>query len=298
MNKNLYKNYAPRVRLAFFLLLAWGCSTPGAAPPAPIEATDDLGRAVRLAEPAARVLSLAPGNTEVVFALGAEGLLVGRSDACDFPPEAARVPSVGGLFPPDHERILATRPDLVLMIDGAAPLRERLGARGVPVYVHQPRTFEGNIEGILRIGHLLGRDEAASQLVRGIRARLQQVRETLPEDRPTVFYEVWPEPLTSVGPGTFLADLIRLAGGRSVVTDPGQDWPRYPVERLVQADPEVIVTAHAATRTSAAQRPGWGALKAVRGGRVEVLKDADVLVRSGPRVALGVERLAAAIHRR
>ncbi len=66
----------------------------------------------------------------------------------------------------------------------------------------------------------------------------------------------------------------------------------------MQADPEVIVTAHAATRTSAAQRPGWGALKAVRGGRVEVLKDADVLVRSGPRVALGVERLAAAIHRR
>lgn len=293
------------IRLLLVLVVLAGCrggeapagATPGAGWPRIVG--DDRGRAVRVPARPARVLSLAPSNTELVFALGAAGRLVGRTDACDDPPEAARVPSVGSLFPPDDERIVASRPDLVLMIDGVADLRQRLEARGLPVLVLQPRSVAGTFESIERLGVALGTEEAAAALVGRLRAELAAVRARLPAARPRVFYEVWPDPLTSAGPETFVADLIRQAGGENVVQG-AEDWPRYPDELLVASRPEVVVTAHAQTleAIAAGQRPGWSALPAVRGGRVHLLPDKDLLERPGPRLVEGVRWLAGVLHPR
>ena len=296
------KRYAApmsRASLTISLLALCGCGDSPQRPAATstLEVRDSLDRPVRLAAPPSRVLSLAPGNTEIVFALGAADLLVGRTGACDFPPEVASVTDVGSLFPPELERILSTRPELALMIDGNLSLRRALVARGVPVFVYQPRTLTDAFAGIRAIATLLGRRPAGDRLTDGMRARIDTVTRRAPQSRPRVFYEVWPEPLTTAGPRTFLSDLIRVAGGDNVVTDATSDWPRYPLERLVTDDPDVVLTAHRSTETGAATRPGWSSLRAVRGGRLIRVPDPDLFARAGPRVVEGVEWLSAALHR-
>ena len=280
-------------------LVLLGCSSePPAAPPgaASITVGDSLGREVRIPEPAKRVLSLAPGNTEIAFALDAGGRLVGRTTACNFPAAAAKVPTVGNLFPPDYERIVATRPDLVLMIDGSIEVRRTLVARGVPVFVYQPRALQAAYVDIVAIGRLLGREIEAQRLTTEMRTRVEAVGNKHPAKRPRVFYEVWPEPLTTAGPRTFLSDVIRAAGGTNIVDDPGSDWPKYPLEKLVIADPDVVVTAHRSTEKTASTRPGWSSLRAVRSGRLVRVPDPDLFARAGPRVVDGIEWLAKALR--
>jgi iron complex transport system substrate-binding protein len=283
------------VRLLFLLLLV-GCSGASApSEPARIEVTDGLGRVVRLDTAPLRILSLAPGNTEIVFAIGAGDRLVGRTTACNFPAAVEKVPSVGNLFPPDFERILATRPDVALMIDGNLDVRRTLVGRGIPVFVYQPRTLNAAYAGIRNIGQLLGVSHSATALTDQMALRVAAVRKA--PKPPRVFYEVWPEPLTTAGPRTFISDVIRAAGGTNIVTDPNSDWPHYPLERLVVEDPDVVVTAHRSTEASAAKRPGWSSLRAVRTGRLLRVPNPDLLARPGPRVVDGVEWLAAQLRK-
>ncbi len=269
-----------------------------AAPPSTRQVVDDLGRRVTVPARVERVLSLAPSTTEFVFALGAGDRLVGRSDACDFPAAAAAVPSVGTLFPPSYERILATRPDVVLMIDGNADVRRRLTGHGLPVIVVQPQTLDGILDAARRLGRLLDRQAAAEALVRDLTARRDAVTARVPAGRPRVLYEVWPDPLTSAGPATFLGDLLRVAGGRNVVTAEAGAWPRLSMERVVAADPEVVLTARADSRAAilVGERAGWSAVTAARTGRVVAVPDPDLLVRAGPRAFEGLAWLARVLH--
>lgn len=284
--------------LLLALVVLLGCEPAADAPRgSSLAVLDSLGRDVRLGGPATRVLSLAPSNTEIVFALGAGARLVGRTTACNFPAAASTVTAVGDLFPPDYERIIATRPDLVLMIDGSIEVRRTLVSRGVPVFVYQPRTLDAAYTDIRAIGRLLGRETAAQRVTGRMQARVAAVERGHAPRRPRVFYEVWPEPLTSAGPRTFLSDVIRAAGGTNVVVDPGSDWPKYSLEKLVVADPDVVVTAHRATQTTAATKPGWSSLRAVRTGRLVRVPDPDLVTRAGPRVVDGVEWLAHALRR-
>ncbi len=279
------------------LLSGVGCQGPGPrVSPTTVSVVDSLGRTVQLGSPARRVLSLAPGNTELAFALGVGDRLVGRTSACDHPAAAARVPDVGNLFPPDYERLVASRPDLALMVDGNLEVRRHLRDRGVPVFVYQPRTLKAARSDIRRLGRLLGAGAAADRLVARISGRLEAIAARLPASRPRVFYEVWPEPLTTTGPGTFLGDVIRLAGGVNLVQDRGVDWPQLSLERLVVGDPDVVVTAHRSTTDQPQTRAGWSSLRAVREGRVIRPPDPDLLVRPGPRVVEGIAWLAAALH--
>lgn len=271
------------------LVLVIGCRE--APPPtAPGALTDDLGRAVVVPVRVERIVSLAPSNTELVFALGAGDRLVGRTEACDFPAEAARVPSVGSLFPPDLERLLLRRPDLVLMIEGHAELRATLTAREIPVLVLQPRGIEGIFSNI----RLLGRALALPTEAAALEARLRGDLAAIPPvpGGPTVLYEVWPDPLTAAGPDTFTHDLLRHVGARNLV--PAGAWPQLSLETVVHARPDVII---ASSKESAAailggRRPGLSSTPAARSGRVYVPPDPDWLVRPGPRVVHGVRWLA------
>lgn len=278
-------------------LALFGCRADAPAPVPQAAATvvvDDLGRSVRVPQAPQRVVSLAPSNTELVFALGAEARLVGRTDACDFPAEAARVPSVGTLFPPDLERILIKRPDLVLMIDGLASLRTQLESRGVPVLVLQPRNAEGVLGDVRLLGQVLDLQPAAATLEARLRAELAAIP-VAPER--TVFQEVWPEPLTAVGPGTFAADLLQRAGGRNVVEAEG--WPQVSLETVVRAAPAVIIAASEASAAAirGGQRPGLSGTPAAQAGRVYVVPNAAWLERPGPRMVLGLRWLADVLAR-
>lgn len=277
-----------------WLIVLWmtlGCSksTPPAADPDPPPRliTDSLGRKVPIHGTPRRVLSLAPSNTEWVFALGLGDRLVGRTSACDHPADAAQVPSIGSLFPPDLERISLTRPDLVLMIDGAAKVRAHFERTGVPVLVLQPRTLAELQTHALLLGTAL--DEQARG--KALAASLQPA--VPPTGGPTAIYLASAEPAYAAGPRTFIADMLRHAGARPLDLKLPGDWPQVPLERLALAKPDVIIAADA--KVAAAIRAG-GAPWAAIGARVIHPPDADWLARAGPRVQQGMAWLRDALR--
>lgn len=297
---------SPVLRALAPLLLALfaAACTERAQPPAPapaepaapeaIEIVDDAGRTVRLPRPAQRVVSLAPSHTEIVFALGAGDRLVGRTPACDFPAEAAKVPPVGNLFPPDYERIIGAAPDLVLMAGGQVDVRRRLEGQGLVVAVIQPRTLPAVADAMRTVGRLIGADgeAAAARFEKALAAASRAPG----ADAPRVFFEVGADPLFGAGPKSFVSDLIARAGGRNALGGDAE-WPQLTTEQLIAAAPDVIVVGNPARRDAVRADPpaGWQALPAVAAGRVIAVPDPDLVHRPGPRVLDGLRWLSGAL---
>lgn len=246
-----------------------------------------------------RVVSLAPSTTEALHALGAIDLLVGRSAHCDFPPEVARLPSVGGYAEPDVERILALAPTLVVGERGPAGpgLDERLRAHGIATFFPPTATVAEIGAMLVALGERLGRradgERARVELDRRLARLAAWARE---RSSPRVVLVFDARPLFVAGPGGFPDELVRLAGGTNAVTTGGA-YPTLDVERLLALDPEVIVDATdmQGRGSDLARVEGFSRLRAVREGKVRPLVGAAAL-RPGPRLAEGVRALALAIH--
>lgn len=288
--------------LALIAALAAGCGARDARPAAGITATDALGRTVTVAKRPERIVSLAPSNTEILFALGLGERVVGVTDYCDYPPEAKAKEKVGGFKDPSVEKVVALRPDLVLATGGIQrEVVAQLEKVGVPVFVLDPHTMDEVPAGIRTVARLAGAAAEGERVAAGLEARVKAVRDRtagIPEAaRPPVFYEVWPDPLMTAGPGSFAHDMIALAGGRNVAAGTAQPYPKFSMEELVAADPAVIITPFEETAKALAdgRRPGWRGLRAVRDGRVAVVNQ-DLTSRPGPRLVDGLEAMARAIH--
>jgi iron complex transport system substrate-binding protein len=307
--------------LALLSLVLAACApavtaTPTTAPPTAVPATatapavtvtDGLGRQVTLASPPQRIVSLAPSNTEILFALGAGGLLVGRDDFSDYPAEALDIPSVGSLYPTvNAETIVALEPDLVLAAGITNPDDvQTLAELGLTVFSTRVNiTLEDVFTDILDVGTLIGRAAEAETLVSGLRARADAVTAKTSglADRPKVFYEVdATEPASpwTAGPGTFVDQLITLAGGHNVGAVLADQYAQISLEQLVAEDPAVIVlgsfTWGGQTPEMVAQRAGWQDIQAVREGAVYTFDD-NLITRPGPRVVDGLETLARLIQ--
>jgi cobalamin transport system substrate-binding protein len=262
---------------------------------------DMLGRDVTLAAPPARVVSLVPSVTEILYALSAEDVLVGVTDFCDFPPEARRKPRVGGMVAPSLEAIVALRPDLVVATtegtrDDAFAQLTRLK---VPVYLVAAHRVADVTALVAKIGELADRRAAAGSLVARLERRIESVKTAVrPRGRPRVLYVLWPEPLIVPGRNTLVTELIQLAGGQSLTADDADPWPRYSLEAAVAKSPEVILLANHGAGTGAIAMDRWRRfteLPAVKAGRLHSV-DGDLLHRYGPRVVDGLEQLARAIH--
>jgi iron complex transport system substrate-binding protein len=249
-----------------------------------------------------RIVSLAPSNTEILWALGLGDLLVGVTRYCDWPPEARqRAEVVGGFVRVDVDRVLAQRPDLVLLSsDLQHEIARELVRRDATVLALNPVDLEGIYRAIELLAAVAGRPERAVPLISGMRERVERVRAraaALPR-RPAVYFEEWPRPLR---PGTgWVARFVEEAGGRNVFGVPpaGVRKQRAVVEPedVVAADPELILAAWcgACDRTNPdriSARPGWARIRAVRDGRVHVLDD-RLIIRPGPRVVEGLEWMA------
>lgn len=289
------------VALLLVAVLALSGCVPRTAPPAGVSITDDAGRAVTVGAEPQRLLGFAPSITETLFALGLGDRVVGADDFSDYPAAARDLPKVGGVVNPNYEKIVELRPDLVLTIGGTEEFVAELERLGIPVVVVQPKTFEDVLDRIGFIGRVTGAAEAADKLTAELRGRVQRVRDALaglgPDQRPKVFYEVWYDPLFTVGPGGFIHDLIQLAGGRNIAADATEDWPLFSPEVVVERNPDVIVTTFQETveQIRAGQRAGWDAIAAVQAGRIFVI-DQDIFVRPGPRLVEGLETLARYLH--
>lgn len=263
--------------------------------------TDQTGRPVSLTAPPRRVISLVPSVTEVLFALGAQDLLVGVTDFCDYPAAARLKPRVGGMLAPSLEAMVALKPDLVIAT--TAGNREetvtQLERLKIPVYLVNPTSVTGVLDVISRLGAVTGHAAQAARLVASLEARIKAVTERVtPLPRPRVLYVLWPDPLIVPGRGALVSELIARAGGDSVTVDGGEAYPRYSLEAAVARAPQVIVLASHGSGQGTISREKWerfASLPAVKAGRLYSV-DGNLLHRYGPRVVDGLELLARLFH--
>ncbi len=259
---------------------------------------DDRQQTICLAHSPERVLSLAPSHTEWLFALNAQNRIAGRTDSCNRPQKAEQIPSIGHLFPPDYERILAARPDLVLMLDGQSQIRNRLNELGLPVASFQPKNFEDLWHYVHILGDLLDAKPEAEQILFRSRLRLAALQARhLGKRKPSVFFTYWADPLSTAGANTFLSALIQEAGGRNLGDALSGEWPKVSPEFLLQADPDFILTTQPQIVEQAQTAPGWQSLKAVKNGHLYLLEDEDLFLRPSPRIAQAVARIFELIHK-
>jgi iron complex transport system substrate-binding protein len=302
--------------------LTFGCSSPQtpaptatqapaptAAPsptPAGIEIVDGLGTTIRLAGPAQRVVSLAPSNTEILFAVGAGAQVVGRDEFTNYPAEALNLPSVGGSMGNyNAEAIVGLKPDLVLAAEINSPeLIKELQNLGLTVfYLSNPVSLDGMYANLSTVAQLTGQTEQTNTMIEALKQRVAAVKSQLgtPASLPTVFYELdasTPNAPYTIGPGSFMDLLIKEAGGVNITADQTSPWVQLSLEALVVKDPEIILLGdsnYGVTPESVGQRAGWEDLKAVKNGKVLPFND-DLVSRPGPRLVDGLEELAKLFH--
>jgi iron complex transport system substrate-binding protein len=252
------------------------------------------------ATPAAarRIVSLAPSSTEIVFALGVGDRVVGVDQYSDWPPEAAKVPRVGNDLSPSLERILALKPDVVLVATSAnsRELPDELGRFGVRVVISSIVTLDDLWRDIQTIGDAIGRHDAAVTLVNTQRARVAAIHARVAAlPAPKVLVVVWADPLTVVGGHTFIDDEIRAAGGDNIAGDSAQPYPQYSVERMLARAPEVIVIGSHKGGPALTPLTSHASLPAVKNHRVHSV-DGDLVFRPGPRMVDGIELLSRLFH--
>jgi len=280
--------------LRLFILLcalAAGCSRSQAPEPSP-----DPGRA----RPA-RIVTLAPNLTEIVFAVGAGETLVGVSEYSDFPRQARSLPRVGGLEV-SAEKVVSLHPDLVLATpegNAKGPVAA-LAAAGVPVLAVPGGSLAAVIEGIRLVGQRLGRADDANRLAADLERRKEAVRARVAQSkrRPRAVLIIWPDPPQAAGGGTFLNDLLTEAGAENLLAS-REGWPLVSPEWLVTAPIDVLVVPDSEQTRSAYERAfatgplSRGAAAAARVVRI----DESVLTRPGPRIFDALEKLAGDLAR-
>jgi len=262
---------------------------------AEVRVTDDYGKPVVLESPARRVVSLSPHLTELMYAAGAGARLVGALQYSDFPPAARRLPRVGSEASIDLEALVALRPDLVVAWPNAGSARavERIAALGIPVFRSEPRELEDIARTLETLGRLAGTEPAASAAARDFRARVASIaRRYASRPRVRVFYQVWDRPLITVNGDHMISKVIRLCGGENVMADLPALAPEIDRERVLRADPEVIVASGADGK-----RPPWldawhafSGLSAVRAGNLYAIRP-ELLQRHTPRLLDGADEL-------
>jgi iron complex transport system substrate-binding protein len=269
----------------------------------PMTVTDDDGVEVTISAEPKRIVTFAPSNTEIVFGLGLGDRLVGVSgEFDDYPPEARAIEHVGGSgefgVDPNVEKLVSLEPDLVLTIAGGEHWKERLRELDVPVFTANATDFDDLVTDIERIGRITGRGEAARQLTRAMVVQAEGIEKAVAsEPRASCFFEAYFPPLTTVGPRTFIFDLLDRAGCEPVSAGATSDYAEWSVDRLVAEDPDVYLVSSESGQSAEAvgERPGFSGLSSVKGGRV-FLVDSDLIARPGPRVVEGLRALAAALH--
>jgi iron complex transport system substrate-binding protein len=267
----------------------------------PLTITDDAGRAVTVARRPQRIVSLAPSNTEILFALGLADRVVGVDKYSNYPPAAAQKPQISDYSSTNLEQVLVTEPDLIL----AAGITSRdviaaFESRGLTVVVLNPPTLDGIFGDITLIGQVADVSGAAATVRGDLEGRLATLTARLAtaSTKPRVFFELDATQFYTVGPKSFIDDLITRAGGANIAADAATAYPQLSAEQIIAKDPEVIVLSDEGFGTTVATvgtRPGWAGISAVKNNRVVAI-DPDLTNRPGPRALDALEQLARALH--
>ncbi|OGF48099.1 MAG: hypothetical protein A2231_09010 [Candidatus Firestonebacteria bacterium RIFOXYA2_FULL_40_8] len=264
----------------------------------PVTLTDDVGMSAAISKQPKRIISLAPSNTEILFMLNLGGKVVGVSGICDYPAAAKKKEKVGDFFAPNLEKILLLKPDLVLAGGGVQKdLAIKLSALGIPALTLYPKDLKQMLMDVVLVGNATGKEKEALMLSSSLKDRIEAVKEKAKnKKKPRIYFEIWNQPVTSAGKGSFLDELINLAGGENIFSDIDKTFPEVSVEEIIKRNPDIIITAYMEKKGKMKKeikaRAGWGSIKAVKEDKVFDDIDSDLLLRSGPRLVDGLEELS------
>lgn len=271
----------------------------------PMTILDDAGRTITIESQPLRIISFSPAHTETLFALGLRSKIVGVDDYSNFPEAAAHVQKIGDSFNPNYEMINDLNPDCVITVGTSdSPMVVRLSELGITTVVLQASTMEDVLNDFLTIGKITGSSQAAEELVAAMQTEIKSIEATVEsitdDNRVKVFYEVSPPGvwgLWTVGPESFIYDIIRIAGGINITDTETGDYFSYSEEMLILRDPEVIITPNKETPVEIASgaRPSWNDINAVINNRI-VLVDQDIVSRPGPRILIALKDIAFALY--
>jgi len=263
---------------------------------------DETGRKVKIPCPAKRIVSLAPSITEILFALGLNEEIIAITNFCDYPKAVLGKPRIGGFVNPDTEKIVSLKPDLIIGIrDGnRMDTVDRLNDFGFPVYLIDPKGFDGVMGTIKNIGEVVGREQESRRLIKKlIDKRENMITLTRSLSKPRVFFQVGDVPLITVGKGTLGDDLIRLAGGRSISENELVSYPSYSIETILAMAPEMIIISSMETKKDhmylVKKWQNWKSIPAVKMNAIHVI-DSNLVDRPTPRIAEGLDALVRIIH--
>jgi len=264
--------------------------------------TDDVGRRVSLAKPARRVVSLAPSATEILFAVGLGTEVVGVTTLCDYPSAAKAKPKIGSAIP-NLEAIIGLKPDLVLAVKSEIirpDILAKLSQLNIPLFILAAKTVEEILGHIGTVGSLVGREREARSVAWTLAERVNVIRRRMASIKPVrVFYVINTDPLISIGSGSFIHQMLELAGGENIVGRTAIPYPKVSLEEVLRRDPEVLLfpvgTSEGIPEHEQQRWRRWTTLSAVAQNRLRQVK-AELVNRPGPRVVDGIEAIAHAIH--
>lgn len=277
---------------ALFTILLALC---GGLAQAAISVVDDSGQRVVLARPAQRVISMAPHVTELLFAAGGGVRIIGAMNYSDYPAEARSIPLIGSTSQIDLERVVALKPDLLIVWQSGNTARQiaQLQSLGIPVFHSEPRKLETVATSLERFGRLLGTEPQAQAAAARLRAKVAELNKRYGSRPPVpVFYQAWDNPVYTLNGDQIASDAIRLCGGRNVFGALKTIAPQVSVEAVLQLDPEVIVGGKLYTpqdRGLSIWQPYQG-MTAVKRKNLFTL-DEELLTRPGPRIVDGAATL-------
>jgi iron complex transport system substrate-binding protein len=272
---------------------------------------DDRGYVLKLTSYPNRIISLAPSNTEILFAIGGGDKVVGVTDQCNYPYnfsawiEAGNLTSVGHYWNPNIEAIVALKPDLILAAFAQEKVVNTLREMGYKVIVLDPDNIDDILKDILLVGRATDKDVEAGVLVNDLRRRIDVIvgKVSGATSKPKVYYEVWYDPLWSVGSESWENELIEKAGGINIFADQDLNYFEMSSEAIISRNPDIMVfpLGHGGgppfwgSFDQVKARPGWSAISAVQNNRLYTI-DADIICRAGPRIVDALETLARIIH--
>lgn len=281
-----------------------GCGS-SATPVQTSEFTDGLGRTVTLTGTPQRIISLAPSNTEILFAVGASSQVVGRDEFSDYPDAAKSIPTIGGdMSKYSLEQIAALKPDLVLAAEiNTEEQVKSIEDLGLTVYyLSNPTDLEGMYTNLETVGKLTGHSKEAESLVTSLQGRVAAVEKAIGSATPIkAYYELdGTDPSKPWVPakGTFVDELMTMAGAENIAASAGEGWIQMSQEAIIAANPDVILLGDASygiTADTVSARPGWDQISAVKNGKIYPFDD-NLVSRPGPRLVDGLEKLSAIFY--
>ena len=246
-----------------------------------------------------RYVSLAPATTEILFALGLSKQIIGDTVNCNYPEEAKFLPKVGSFSDPNIEKIIFLKPDIVFATGlEQSPAVTKLKKANLRVIVSDPKNLAELFDSIGEIGFATRRQAEASALMENMREEIRQVKNKarlIPENKKKkVFIEIWYDPIMTAGKGSFVDELISLAGGINIAYDTPRAYSRFSAETIIQRNPDVIILGYMSQSGASkliSRRLGWQSIKAIKNGQVIFRINPDLILRPGPRIAEGLKQI-------